>query len=81
MSNNYVKHTPDIQDSLDALYDNLDELQEMVNILLEENERLRKRTREEYEEEAKECDTLYIQWFKEAYGVTPKEADNENDYI
>lgn len=81
MSNNYVKRTPEIQDSLDALYDNLDELQEMVNTLLEENERLKKRTRKEYEDEVKECDTLYLQWFKEAYGVTPEEADNENDYI
>lgn len=80
MSKTYIKHTLDIQDTLDALYDELDELQEMVNALLEENDRLRKQTAKEKEDEEKMCDTLYIQWFKEAYGVTPEEADNE-EYI
>lgn len=72
----YVKkRTSDIQDTMDALYDELDELQEMVNALLEENDRLRKMTQEEKEQEEKMCDDLYRQWFKESYGVYPEEDD------
>ena len=80
MKNLKLKKVPEIQETMDMLYDTVDELQEMVNALLEENERLRAMTIQEREEEERMCDTLYIQWFKEAYGVTPQEADEE-EYI
>lgn len=74
------KKIPDVQQTMDMLYDTVDELQEMVNALLEENERLRSMTIQEREEEEKMCDKMYLDWFKEQYGVTPDEADSE-EYI
>ena len=86
MKNLKLKKVPEIQETMDMLYDTVDELQEMVNALLDENERLRSMAIKEREEEEKMCDTLYMQWFKEQYGITPEEADEldpygEEDYI
>lgn len=77
MKNLKLKKVPEIQETMDVLYDTVDELQEMINALLEENERFRKMTIQERQEEERMCDTLYIQWFKEQYGLTPQEADEE----
>ena len=66
------------------MYKELDELQDLVNLLLDENDRLRKQTEKEREEENKMVDELYRDWFKEFHGVYPDEYDKnveDDSYI